>query len=80
VETLTFVIGTGVAIYGLHRLALWMEARGWLYYRKTRGRSGSLGAAFLEMQALLEPSKRHVLEIVKKDDSKQSDAGDPPSQ
>ena len=21
-----------VALYGLHRLALWLEARGWLYY------------------------------------------------
>ncbi len=78
--TLAWVLAAGAAVYGLHRLALWMEARGWIYYRKKRGSSGSLGAACLEMQTLLEPSKRHVLEISRKEDSEQSDSGDPPSQ
>ena len=66
------------AIYGLHRLALWMEARGWIYYKHKHGSSGSLGAAFLEVQSLLEPSKKHVLEISQRDESEEDDAGGPP--
>jgi hypothetical protein len=76
---LVLVLAVIVTAYGLHRLALWMEARGWIYYRKKRGSSGTLGTAFLEMQTLLEPGKRHVIEIVRKDDSEQNDTGDPPS-
>ena len=46
----------------LDRLALWMESRGWLYWRRSRGQHGSVGNAFLEVQKLLEPAQRHVLE------------------
>lgn len=55
-----------------------MEERGWLYYRHKRGSSGSLGSAFLEVQALLEPGKRHVLEVVREEDEEQDPSGDPP--
>jgi hypothetical protein len=27
------VLGTAAALYGLHRLALWLEDHGWPYYR-----------------------------------------------
>ena len=66
------------AFYAIHRLALWMEERGWLYYRNKRGSSGSLGSAFLEVQALLEPSNRHVLEIRHDEPSEEDDAAGPP--
>ncbi len=49
-------------LFGLHRLALWAEGRGCLHYRRRRGASGALGNAFLEVQAIFEPSRRHVLE------------------
>lgn len=71
-------LAAAAALYGLHRLALWMETRGWIYYRKQSG-SVSVGTAFLEIQSLLDPGKQHVIEIVRKDDSEQSDAGNPPS-
>lgn len=71
-------MGAVPALYALHRLGLWMEARGWIYYRRKRGGSGSLGAAFLEVQSMLEPSKKHVLEISRKDESEDDDSGDPP--
>jgi len=74
-----WVIAIAVALYMLHRLGLWMEERGWIYYRKKHGSSGSLSSAFLEVQALLEPSQRHVLEIKREDDSEQDESGDPPS-
>ena len=50
------------ALYATHRLALWAEARGALYYRRRRGSSGALGNAFLEVHSLVEPSRWHVLE------------------
>jgi hypothetical protein len=30
------------ALYGLHRLGLWAERRGWIYYRKKHGSDGAL--------------------------------------
>lgn len=53
------------ALWGLDRLLLWAEARGWIYYRKKRGTGSRLGSAFLEVQSLLEPDKRHVAQIRK---------------
>jgi hypothetical protein len=77
----TLLVWTAVALaalYALHRLALWMEERGWLYYRHKRGSSGALGAAFLEVQALLEPANRHVLEIRRDEASEGDESGGPP--
>ena len=51
------------ALWGLDRLLLKAEGRGWIYYRKKRGTSSRLGSAFLEVQSILEPEKRHVAEI-----------------
>jgi hypothetical protein len=70
--------GAGV-LYGLHRLSSWMEDRGWIYYRKKRGSSGTLGSAFLEVQSMLEPGKRYVLEEKRKEDVDDEESGDPPA-
>jgi len=74
-----WVIAIAVGLYVLHRLGLWMEERGWIYYWRKHGSSGSLSSAFLEVQALLEPSQRHVLEIKREDDDEQDESGDLPS-
>ncbi len=78
VTLLAWLVGALVALYGLHRLALWAEGRGWIYYRKRRGTSGALGNAALEIHALLEPSKRYVLEERRRDDAEEEGSGDPP--
>ncbi|HTR02324.1 MAG TPA: hypothetical protein VMN82_03940 [Thermoanaerobaculia bacterium] len=47
------------------RLLLWMEWRGWIDYRRTypgRYNAGQTGPAFLAIQGLLEPEKRHAAE------------------
>jgi len=67
-----------VALGALHRAALWAEARGLIHYRR-RGTSGSLGNAMLEVQAILEPSKRHVIEERVRDPAEDAESGDPPS-
>jgi hypothetical protein len=50
------------ALYGLHRLALWAEGRGWIYYRTHRMPVGSAGMAMLEITSLLDPAAEHVVE------------------
>ena len=44
------------ASYALHRLASWMETRGWLYWSKSGGHTTRAGSAMLEIQQLMEPS------------------------
>jgi hypothetical protein len=69
-------IALAVAIlYALHLLATYAEKRGWIYYRKKHG-SVTVGSAFLEIQALMEPSKRHVLEQRRRDDFDDQESGD----
>ncbi len=66
-------------VYLLHRLALWAEGRGWIYYRKHQGSSGALGNALLEVQGVLEPSKRHILEERVKKGPAIQESGDKPN-
>ena len=69
----------GLAIlWVLHSVAQWAEDRGWIYYRKKRGSSGTLSAAALEVQALFEPSQRHLLEQKKRDRVEEGEEGDDP--
>ena len=65
------------ALYGLHRLAVWAEGRGFIYYREKRGSSGALSNSFLELQSLFEPSKRYVLEEKTRDRVQEEKSGDP---
>jgi hypothetical protein len=55
------VVMVGVAIYGLHRLASWAEARGWIFY-KEKGRTGVASNALLELDAIWKPEMHQVVE------------------
>ena len=50
------------ALYGLHRLGLWMEERGYLYYwhKKPGSRPAS---SFVALQRAIEPRAEHVLRV-----------------
>ena len=57
--------GLVLVIFLVDRLLLWMECKGWIDYRQTypgRFNSGQAGPAFLAIQGLLEPEKRHAAE------------------
>lgn len=62
----------------LDRLLLALERRGWIYWRRSRGSSGSLGNAMLDVQKILEPSKRHVVEERRRSPDERPEDGDPP--
>ena len=60
---LAWVAGIVVALFALHLLALWMERRGWIYYVKRQPSASAVGAAVLEVQSLLQPEKKYILEM-----------------
>jgi hypothetical protein len=74
-KVVLLVVLAGVVLYGLHRLAIWAEDRGWLYYRK-RGGTWRGAAAAQELQALLHPSSRHVVEESRRQELTRQDEGD----
>jgi len=66
-------------LYGLHRLGLWAEQRGWIYYREKHGSSGTLQTAVLQVHSLFDSSKRYVLEETTRDRIQDEQSGDPPT-
>lgn len=61
VVVIAIVIGLLVAGFGLHRLLIWAEGRGWIFYR-TKGKGGAGSIAMLELAAIFEPEVEHVVE------------------
>jgi lipoate-protein ligase A len=57
---LLLVLSIAAALYGLHRAALWLEARGLLYYRKQRPVGGGAGV-FGVLHEIYEPSIKQVI-------------------
>jgi hypothetical protein len=65
VKILFVLAGLALLVFLADRTLLWMEWRGWIDYRQTHpGRidTGAVGPAFLAIQGLLEPEKRHAAE------------------
>jgi hypothetical protein len=77
-SALLWIVALLIGIFLLHRLALWAESRGWIYYKHSSSSSTRAGSAMLEVQQLLEPSKRHVIEIKREQKEVEDEAGDPP--
>lgn len=85
IDTVLLVVGAilviGFALYLLDRMLLWMEHRGWIYWRKTKRATGpGVGNALLEIQTLMEPSARHVLEYRHEVKDESPEPADPPSE
>lgn len=80
--TILFVVGTVILIVaillGLDRLLLWMERRGWIYWRKSKSSGTGIGNALLEIQSMLGPSRKNIVEVMKEDKREQEDSGAPP--
>jgi hypothetical protein len=67
-----------IGLYCLDRISLWAEGCGWIYYRRRRANSSTVGNALLELQTILEPSKRHVIEERVKQGGESQESGDKP--
>jgi hypothetical protein len=81
-QLLGWLIGVPATLYGLHRLALWLEACGHLYYLNKRP-SGSAAGAFVALQRAIDPSSQHVEQVhheyhrVEEDDATGRGEGEP---
>ncbi|HKV07547.1 MAG TPA: hypothetical protein VJ725_05355 [Thermoanaerobaculia bacterium] len=75
--TILLLLGAA-ALFLLDRLGLYLESRGWIYYRKTKASPASLGNALLELQSILEPGKRNVVEVRTEEVVEGDEEGDPP--
>jgi len=56
------IAAVSAAIYGLHRLCLYLEERGYLYYKHKRSSSSATGG-FVAFQQMLEPQTQHVEQV-----------------
>jgi len=54
-----WLLPAAAALYGLHRLADWAEARGWIYYRKARG-GGAMAGILQDIETHVQPKVVHV--------------------
>jgi hypothetical protein len=72
------VVAVGVALFALDRLGLWMERRGWIYYRHRKASPRTLGSAFLELQSMLEPGTRVLIEAREEELGAADASGEPP--
>lgn len=68
-----------VAALVLDRLMLAAEERGWIYWRRRKGSHGMAASAMLEIQRLIEPSKKYVLAARDEQAPEADEEGDPPS-
>ena len=71
------LVVAAVCVYGLHRMALWAEGRGWILY-KEKGRFGAVSNALLELEAIWKPEIHHVIEerAVEADHEVDDESGD----
>ena len=60
------------ALYALHRLGLWLEHRGWLYY----SRASRKGRTSLAIAAAFDPNARRILDIQEEERAEQDESGD----
>jgi len=77
-KIILWIAGIVIAAFLLDKVMLRMESRGWIYYRRKKPSQTGLGNAFLEIQTLLDPSKKAMVEFRKEEKKEQSDSGDPP--
>jgi hypothetical protein len=51
--------GAAGALFGMDCLFLWMERRGWIYWRRKRG-SGGCARMLTGLQEFVEPQVQHI--------------------
>jgi hypothetical protein len=52
-----------IGIWLFDKTCLWLERKGWLYYRFEKPQKGIIGDVLQELNAHLSPSNRHVVEM-----------------
>ena len=63
-----------IVIWIVDRVLIWCELRGWMTYRLTPRVRRGYGMSVMNLDALLQPEKRHVIEL--KQDAEEYREGD----
>ena len=69
------ILDAAVGLYVLHRLALWLEARGHLFYLHKKPSTGG-GNALMPFQELVQPSVKHVYRMKEEKRKGEQDPGE----
>lgn len=73
------LLGIAVAAFAVDRVFLFLESRGWMYWRRTnRPPADAVSSAVLELQSFVDPKVRHVIEERAEEKGARDDSGDPP--
>ena len=56
------LLAMAVALLALDQLFLWMERRGWIYWRKIKPKGGGIAAGLSAFHELVEPQVREIRE------------------
>ena len=62
-NALLTLIGIGVLLVIVDRAALWAEARGWIYWRRSGRRGSATGNVLLDIDTFFDPGARHAVEV-----------------
>jgi hypothetical protein len=73
-----WVVGLAVGLFILDRALLFIEGRGWIYYRRTKAGRGASTYHLLEWTSVLDPSQRQVMELRVSEEKQEDESGDPP--
>jgi hypothetical protein len=68
-----WIAGIAIALIALDRLLLWMEARGWIYWRKVKSKSS--GGDVLTGFGFTDPGTRHLEEARREHVAEDEDDG-----
>ena len=60
------------------RVLLWLERRGWIYYRRTRGVRGRAMYHAQELDSIFNPGMQHVQEAHHREEEEEDESGEPP--
>ena len=74
---LLWAVAAAVILVALDRLLLHCEARGWIFYRRTKGKRGGAMFHTLEMQSVFDPGAKHAQEIIIEEQEEEDESGDP---
>ena len=77
---LNIVVGSLVVaavLFGLDRLCLWAERKGWIYYRNHSPSPSASRNAMLQVSAIMQPGARAQIAAIQ-EVVEESESGDPP--
>ena len=64
VASIMFAVGLLPGVYALHRLGLWLEDRGFIYYWHKKSK-GSAAGSFVAFQRMIEPRAEYVIQAAR---------------